>query len=111
MKFVCSLVLALAATAVALSSVPAADDKEVTLKGTILCTKCELKETKDCGNAIRVKEEGKDVVYYIKDKAKREGYHKDFCGAPVSGSVKGVVSEKDGKKIITPSADGVKTEK
>jgi hypothetical protein len=111
MKLVFSLVLALAATVVTLSSIRAEDGKEVTLKGTILCAKCELKETPDCANAIRVKEDGKDVVYYFKDMGKKESYHKACCTAPVEGSVKGVVAEKDGKKWITPAKDGVKTEK
>ncbi|HEV8059619.1 MAG TPA: DUF6370 family protein [Gemmataceae bacterium] len=111
MKLVCSLMLALAVTVVTLASVRAEDGKEVTLKGTILCSKCELKETPACGNAIRVKEDGKDVVYYLKDKAGKEGYHKTFCQGPVEGSVTGVVVEKDGKKWITPAKDGVKTEK
>jgi hypothetical protein len=111
MKFVATLVLAVAAVAVSLTSTRAADEKEVTLKGTILCAKCELKETKACANAIRVKEEGKDVVYYFKDKGAKEPYHKACCAAPVEGSVKGVVAEKDGKKWITPAKDGVKTEK
>jgi len=82
--------------------------KEETLKGTIVCTKCELGETPDCGNAIKVKVDGKDVVYYIKDKGKKEKYHGKFCTAPAEGSVTGVVSEKDKKKFITPSKDGVK---
>jgi hypothetical protein len=111
MKLVFALVLAVAAVAVSLTSTRAADDKEVTLKGTILCSKCELKETKSCGNAIRVKEDGKDVVYYFKDKGGKEPYHKTFCQGPVEGSVKGTVSTKDGKKWITPAPDGVKTEK
>ena len=111
MKLVFTLVMAVAAVAVSLTSARAADDKEVTLKGTILCAKCELKETPACANAIRVKEEGKDVVYYFKDKGGKEPYHKACCQAPVDGSVKGVVSEKDGKKWITPAKDGVKTEK
>ena len=38
------------------------DKKEVTLKGTIVCTKCELDETKACGNAIKTQIDGKDVV-------------------------------------------------
>ena len=69
----------------------------MTLKGTILCAKCELKETPSCANDIRVKEEGKDVVYYLKDKGGKESYHKACCQSPVEGSVKGVVSENDGK--------------
>ena len=79
MKFVGTLVLALGVAVVALSNVSRADDKEVTLKGSILCAKCELKETPKCANAIKVKEDGKDVVYYFKDKGGAEAYHKDFC--------------------------------
>ena len=111
MKFIGSLVLALGVAVVALTSASRADDKEVTLKGTLFCAKCELKETPKCANAIKVKEDGKDVVYYFKDMGAKEGYHKDFCQGPVDGSVKGVVSEKDGKKYITPAKEGVKTEK
>jgi hypothetical protein len=83
-------------------------DKEVTLKGLIVCTKCELKETSECSNAIKVKEDGKDVIYYLKDKADGEKYHDDICTGPKKGSVTGVVSEKDKKKYITPKKDGVK---
>ena len=75
------------------------DKKAETLKGTIVCTKCELGETKDCGNAIKTKIGDKEVIVYIDDKAKAEKYHKDFCTAPKKGSVTGVISEKDKKKI------------
>src|SRR5437588_12235733 len=85
-------------------------EKEVTLKGTIVCTKCELGETKACGNAIKTKLDGKDVTVYFKDKGKGESYHGKICSAPKAGSVTGVVAEedRDGKKvkIITPSKDG-----
>jgi hypothetical protein len=83
-------------------------DKEVTLKGTICCTKCELNETTDCGNAIKVKEDGKDVIYYFDDKGKAEKYHEGICGEPKKGSVTGVVTTKDKKKYIKPKKDGVK---
>lgn len=82
--------------------------KEETLKGTFVCTKCSLGETPACGNAIKVKVDGKDVVYYLADTGRKEKYHGKFCTSPAEGSVTGVVSEKDGKKIITPSKDGVK---
>ena len=90
------------------------DTKEVTLMGTFVCGKCELKMTDACSNAIKVTEkvDGKDkeVVYWLKDEGKSEKYHGKFCTGPKKGSVTGVVSEKDGKKIITPSKDGVKIE-
>ena len=107
MRVALSVVLGLAVMLVVAARVSAAD-KEVTLKGTILCAKCELKETDDCMNAIRVKEDGKDVVYYFDDKGKKESYHKKVCRKPAEGSVTGTVSEKDGKKYIKPDKDGVK---
>src|SRR5436305_15186844 len=103
MKIFCTLALALGITALGLATVSAEDGKEVTVKGTFVCAKCELKETPKCANAIKVKEEGKDVVYYLKDTGGKESYHKSFCTAPADGSVKGVVSEMDGKKYITPA--------
>ncbi len=92
------------------------DKKEVTLKGTVVCTKCELDETKECGNAIKVKEGDKTVIYYFDDKGKDEKYHGKICADSKPGSVTGLVSEKEiefkaGKKkvkVITPAKDGVK---
>jgi hypothetical protein len=79
-------------------------EKEVTLKGTILCTRCALKETAKCGNAIVVKDGAKEVTYYFKDKGNKESYHEEVCGgAKKQGTVTGTVSEKDGKKWITPT--------
>jgi len=82
--------------------------KEVTLKGEVMCTKCALSETPDCGHAIKVKENGKEVTYYFKDNGKAESYHDKVCGGPANGTVKGKVEEKDGKKWIIPAKDGVK---
>src|SRR6266436_7156181 len=81
-----------------------AEDKEVTLKGTILCAKCALKEAKKCTTAIVVKDNEKEVTYYFKDKGTKETYHEEVCGgARREGTVTGTVSEKDGKKWITPT--------
>jgi hypothetical protein len=78
--------------------------KEVTLKGTILCAKCVLKETKACTTAIQVKEGEKVVTYYLDDKGHKEDYHEKVCsGDKAEGSVTGVVTEKDGKKWIKAS--------
>lgn len=113
MKAAWSVLLALLAVCFLVAGLQAQekDGKEVTLKGTFVCPKCELGETDKCANAIKVKEGGKDVVYYFDDKGAKEPYHKEFCKEPKAGSVKGVVSEKDGKKIIKPAKDGVKFDK
>jgi uncharacterized protein DUF6370 len=116
MKTLSTLVLGLAVIALAGFTALAADkddkkdDKPVTLKGTLTCGKCDLKKSDECANVIKVTEkvDGKDadVVYWLKDEGKAEKYH--ACTAPKKASVTGVVSEKDGKKWITPSKDGVK---
>lgn len=75
-----------------------AADAEKTLKGTLLCGKCELKEAKTCHTVIKVKEGDKDVIYWLEPAKGKE--HKDICAAPKPGLVVGTVSEKDGKKIV-----------
>jgi hypothetical protein len=78
--------------------------KEVTLKGTILCAKCALKETEKCQTAIQVKEGTKTVTYYFHDKGEGETYHEAICGGDrKEGTVVGKVHEHDGKKMIAPS--------
>src|SRR5687767_7490385 len=98
---------ALAVGAVALSLVAAADDKDEkkTLEGKLACTKCELKETKACGNVLIVKDGDKEVKYYLKDKGAKEPYHGDICQEPKEAKVTGKVGEeeKDGKKRKTIS--------
>ena len=84
------------------------DEKEKTLKGTLGCSKCVYKLTKACGNAIKVKEGDKEVIYILIDKAKGEKYHSKICTSEAEGSVTGVVSKKDKQDMIKPSKDGVK---
>jgi hypothetical protein len=91
--------------------------KEVELKGQLGCPKCVFKLDKKitggkCGNAIEVttKKDDKEVktIYVFIDQGGKEDYHKNMCTAKKAGSVKGVVSEKDGQKYITPTKDSVK---
>ena len=77
---------------------------EVTLKGTATCAKCDLGKTKNCQAALKVTEEGKEVVYYITMDAEGKKVHGEVCKKAKDGvSVTGVVSEKDGQKWITAS--------
>ena len=88
-------------TLVGLTTAARADDKkEVTLKGTITCAKCDLGLEKKCATVIKVSENGKDVIYYFDD-AGHKKHHGPICQTPKEGSVTGTTSEKDGKKIIT----------
>jgi hypothetical protein len=75
-------------------------DKEKTLKGTITCAKCDLKLAKACHTVIKVKD---DVYWFAKDSSDYKQTHKEICQAAKEGTVKGVVSEKDGKKWIKAS--------
>ena len=74
----------------------AADEKEKTLKGTICCAKCELKQADKCATVIKVK----DMVYYF-DPAAHKKYHDDICTAAKEGTVTGTVSKADKKLVIT----------
>lgn len=94
----------------ALSLVALADDKESKkLEGKLSCTKCSLSETDKCGNALVVKEGGKDVTYYLKDKGAKEKYHKSICQEPKEATVTGKVTEKDGKKYIEDAKVEIKS--
>jgi hypothetical protein len=80
------------------------DSKPVTLKGQVMCAKCELKEAKKCTTVIVVKEDGKEVTYYFKDKGASEEHHEPVCGGgKKEASVTGLVAEDKGKKWITPT--------
>jgi hypothetical protein len=74
--------------------------KEVTLKGTITCCKCDLKIADKCATAIKVKEKDKDVIYVF-DADSNKKYHAKICKSPMEGTVKGTVKEDGKKKIIT----------
>jgi hypothetical protein len=102
MRRAISFVAALAVAGLFLGAARA-EDKEVTLKGKIMFAKCELKEAKKCQTVIKVKEDGKDVVYYFLDRGNKEEYHEEVCGGgQKEGTIVGVVTEKDGKKWVTP---------
>jgi hypothetical protein len=101
MKALASMVLGVCVALFVAVAARADDQKEVELKGTITCAKCDLKESPTCHTVIKVKgDDGKDVVYYF-DKAGTKKYHKPICTEAKEGTVKGTVEEKDGKKWIT----------
>lgn len=98
-----SLLVMLALLGFVFEGLHAQEKKETTLKGTILCAMCGLKETPQCQNAIQVKEGNKLVTYYFLDKGDAESYHDAVCGGErKEGAVTGTVSTKEGKQFITP---------
>jgi hypothetical protein len=79
-----------------------ADDKggkEVTLKGTITCAKCDLKLQKSCATVIQVEKDGKKTVYYF-DKASNKKYHGDTCQEAKKGMVTGTVTKDGDKQVV-----------
>ena len=80
-----------------------ADNHEKSLKGEGLCAKCELKETKECQTAIRVKDGDKTVIYYAKDNKVAKDFHKNICTTVAKVVATGEVKEVDGKQHITLS--------
>lgn len=79
------------------------DDKKAEtkkLEGKLTCSKCALQETDKCGNALKVKDGDKEVIYYLDDKGAKESYHGKICKEEKDATVEGKVVEKDKKKYI-----------
>ena len=68
-----------------------------------MCAKCELKETKACQNAVKVKEGGKTVTYYLVHNDVSKKFHKSICTSTEKVKVTGTVKEVDGKMELTPT--------
>jgi Family of unknown function (DUF6370) len=78
--------------------------KEVTLNGTFGCAKCSFKEASACQNVLKVKKGDKDVTYELAQNALAKEHHDDIChNAGKPATIKGIVSEDGGKKILTAS--------
>ena len=101
------LLLTLAAGVLAVSftaRVLAADSKETTLNGMMVCAKCKLHETDKCQNVLQVEKDGKTVNYYLTDNKVSKAFHDNICqNDGAKATVTGKVSEKDGKEMMVAS--------
>jgi len=97
-KAIAVLVVFSAVLVIAAGTNFAQEKKDVVLKGTITCAKCDLKLEKSCATVIVVKGDKKDTIYYF-DKESNKKYHGDTCTEAKKGMVEGTVT-KDGKKMI-----------
>jgi hypothetical protein len=88
----------------ALILAPAAIAADVTLQGKVVCARCTLKkaDAHECQNVVVVDEDGKDVEYYMARNSVAETFG-EVCTSTIKATVTGAVSEKDGRKWITPS--------
>ena len=75
-------------------------EKQVTLKGSITCGKCDLGVDKKCATVIVVKAGDKETVYYF-DAASHKAHHDGVCTEAKKGSVDAVVTDDGKKKVIS----------
>jgi hypothetical protein len=102
MKTIARLAVALALVAGFTAAAVAADE---TVSGTLMCAKCSLKKAGQdkCQDVLVTKDaSGATTEYYIEknDVAKTFGH---TCKGEKAATVTGAVSEKDGKKWISPT--------
>jgi hypothetical protein len=87
-----------------LLAIPAlAADKEVTITGEGKCAKCALHEADKCQNTITTEVNGKAVTYYLAQNDTSKDFHDNICKKSEKVTATGVISEKDGKQILTVS--------
>ena len=83
--------------------------KKVTIEGDGVCAKCALKEAPACQNVVIVTKDGKKPKYYLEKNEFFKEAHQDLgiCTAKEEDELKvkvtGTLTEKDGKKILTPT--------
>ena len=103
LKLTLALLAGLAIAGAAMT-VQAADSKETTITGNMVCGKCKLHETEKCQNVVQVMENGATVNYYLKQNEVSKAQHEAVChGDTEKVTVTGTVKEKEGKKTLTPT--------
>jgi hypothetical protein len=101
LKFTIALLAGLAFAGTSLTAL-AADSKETTITGNMVCGKCKLHETKACQNVIQVEKDGKTVNYYLAKNDVSDAMHEDIChGDTKKVTATGTLEEKDGKENLT----------
>lgn len=103
MKLLVTTLMSAAFAAFAAMPVIAAEEaaaKPVTLEGTATCAKCDLETKKECQSVLQVEKDGKTETYVLAGKAD-DAWHKKICKGAKQVKVTGIVSEKDGEKILT----------
>jgi hypothetical protein len=101
-KLLFAMALLLGLALVSVSPAYAAD--ETTITGNMVCGKCTLHITDSCQNVVQVTENGKTVNYFLEQNDVSKAAHDPVChGDTEKVSVTGKVTEKDGKKLLTPT--------
>jgi hypothetical protein len=101
LKLTLALLAGLAIAGAAFTAL-AADSKEITITGNMVCGKCTLHETASCQNVIQVDQDGKTVKYYLTKNDASDAMHDEVChGDSKKVTATGTVEEKDGKEMLT----------
>ena len=78
--------------------------KTVKIKGLGLCAKCELGETAECQNAVRLTKDGKEIVYLFAANEVSKAFHKNVCRSTANIVAEGSVSGEGDRSVFTPTS-------
>jgi hypothetical protein len=78
-----------------------AADEKVDITGEAKCSKCLLKETKECQNVIQADKDGKLMTYYLVDNDASREFHGKLCKQSMRVKASGTVKVVDGKMQLT----------
>ncbi len=72
-----------------------------TIKGLGLCAKCELGQTAECQNAIKLSKGGKDVIYLFAANDVSKAFHKNVCTGSANIVATGSLGSEGDKPLFT----------
>jgi hypothetical protein len=78
---------------------------EVTMTGTMVCSKCKLHITPECQNVLQVTDQnGNTVNYFLAQNDISKDFHDNICkNDGEKATVTGTVEEKNGQEELTAS--------
>jgi hypothetical protein len=83
------------------ASLAAARDDAQTLAGELKCSKCILKEAKECANVLQVEKDGKPVTYEMVDNDVSRKFKGKCCTEAKKVKVTGTVKSEQSKNYLT----------
>lgn len=76
--------------------------QKTTIKGLGMCAKCELGETAQCQNAVKLIKDGKEWIYLFADNDLSKDFHKNVCTSTVNIIAVGdLLLKENGRPIFT----------
>lgn len=77
--------------------------KKITIKGLGMCAKCELGQTTECQNAIRVLAGGKELIYLFSQNELSKAFHKNLCTKTAAIVATGSLKAQDDPSLFVAS--------